>query len=457
MGLTTTFAIAPASRADASTKADKLAQSVHSDPVARHLVAAGIVRATERDGRLHLECPWKSEHSSDNTSETTYWPRHTGGYERGHFKCLHSHGDLKTDDDFLQAIGYVDTELLDKFEVAEAVPGERARFSATPIAELRDRPLAAYHIKGVLPRAALVVIYGEPGSGKSFIAWDMALAVAQGATWRGKRVKQGRVVYIVAEGREGLPARIMAYESHFGVDLSALSFRCIERDTPSLMDGAQTLELCERIRAEGGADLVVVDTLSQVMAGGDENSSDMAVISRHCNGIARATGGTVVLIHHSGKDPTRGARGHSSLKGAVDAELEVLKAGSERSISTTKMKDGPDGDAYGFRLISVEIGRDEDGDPITSCVCVHNESGRVARRSEVKGAVERVVLSVLKLGADAAMPQGELIEGTVAQIPFDPKGGKRDTRRQRVLRAVEKMCAERYLTVADGNISFRGD
>jgi len=462
------FGVAQRSDSSASLRTGKLSDAITNDPVAKWLMDQSKVLRAERDGRLHIECPWKEDHTTEGETSTTYFPANTGGYARGHFECLHAHCQDRKDEEFRDALGYVEPdpfEDLTRAAPSEASPAQtssptpaaqgRARFASTPIHELRDRPLADYHIKGVLPRAGLAVIYGEPGSGKSFIAWDMALAVAQGAQWRGKRTKQGRVVYVVAEGREGLPARIRAYEQHFGVDISSIPFRCVERDVPSLMQPSQTVELCKRITEEGGADLVVIDTLSQVMSGGDENSSDMTVVVKHCDAIHRATGATVVLVHHSGKDPSKGARGHSSLKGAVDAEFEVLKAGSERSICATKVKDGPSDVAFGFTLTVVELGKDEDGDPITSCVCTHNDAGKVAKRSEVRGAVEKVVWDIActtQQLVGGAFELDSLISDAVAQLVHDPLEGKRDTRRQRVLRAVEALQRTKHLAINDGKV-----
>jgi hypothetical protein len=125
--------------------------------------------------------------------------------------------------------------------------------------------------------------------------------------------------------------------------------------------------------------LVVIDTLAQVSAGADENSGkDMSVVLRHCRAVREHTGAMVLLVHHSGKDSTKGARGWSGIKGALDVEIEVARAGRLRSATVSKLKDGSDGKEYAFELRTVEVGKDEDGDPITSCV-VEYTHGSVAQ------------------------------------------------------------------------------
>jgi hypothetical protein len=110
------------------------------------------------------------------------------------------------------------------------------------------------------------------------------------------------------------------------------------------------------------------------MAGGDENSAEtMTKAIERCKRLSVATGAVVVLVHHSGKDTSKGSRGHSSLLGAADAEFEVTKDGAAHQLRVSKQKDGEDGLKWGFALRVVEIGRDEDDEPITSCVVMEAE------------------------------------------------------------------------------------
>jgi energy-coupling factor transporter ATP-binding protein EcfA2 len=312
------------------------------------------------------------------------------------------------------------------------------RFQPVSVAEFASRPPPSWIIKGVLPKAELVVLYGESGSGKSFLALQLAGAIARGVEWRGRRVKQGRVVYIAAEGAGGFRNRCVAYAQAEGIPLSDLPLDIIA-DAPNLLLKDDALDVA---RAIGRADVVVVDTWAQVTPGGNENAGeDMGKALAHCKGIKRATGAVVVLVHHSGKDASKGARGWSGLRAAADAELEVIRSPAGRSMRTAKQKDGADDLEWGFALETVELGMDEDGDPITSCIVVDAQvpSAKVLR---TMGPKEQIVNEVIQ---EMAKAQTKGIEVTAVIVEAvkrmaAPVDGKRDTRKQHARRALESLC-----------------
>ena len=136
-----------------------------------------------------------------------------------------------------------------------------------------------------------------------------------------------------------------------------------------------TVKACAR-RTDHPIRLVVLDTLARAIAGGDENSSqDMTAAIATVDAIRQATGAHVMIIHHCGKDEARGARGHSSLRAAVDTELEVSRPEGQ-SISTlraTKQRDMEAGGPMPFSLVSVPIGLNHRGKPVTSCLVKHED------------------------------------------------------------------------------------
>jgi hypothetical protein len=159
-----------------------------------------------------------------------------------------------------------------------------------------------------------------------------------------------------------------AYCEANGVNLKDIPIDVIG-STPSLLDKAQAVDVATRIRAGGPCALVVVDTVARVTAGGNENSGeDMGLMLNHVDGVHRATGAVVLLIHHSGKDSSKGARGWSGMRAGVDAELEVCRVGENRSVTVSKQKNGKDGGELGFVLEVVNMGLDEDGEVVDSCV-----------------------------------------------------------------------------------------
>lgn len=233
-------------------------------------------------------------------------------------------------------------------------------------------------VKDFLPHAQLGVLFGESGSGKTFASYDLCAAVCRGIEWNGKRVTKGRVLYVVAEGVAGFVNRIKAYCHQQGIKPSDIDMDVISDLTPNLLEPAQISDLIKDIKKQEPYDLIVMDTFAQVMPGANENSGeDVGKALAECKRIHRHTGAMVLLVHHSGKDASKGARGWSGLRAAADVELEVLRSDELRSISVTKLKDGQDGANIGFKLHTVVLGEDEDGDDITSCIVEYTNTGRV--------------------------------------------------------------------------------
>jgi len=325
----------------------------------------------------------------------------------------------------------------------DAEPATPMRFPVLTASEFANRPAPKWIIKHVLPEAELVVLYGASGSGKTFMALDMAGAIARGLPWRGKKTKQGRVVYIAAEGAGGFRNRMQAYTQRHELDLDTLNIGVINA-APNFLEKIDALDVVRSIKASGGADVVIVDTFAQVMPGGNENAGeDMGKAMAHCKGIHRATGAVVILVHHAGKDSSKGARGWSGLRAAADAELEVVRMPTGRVMRLSKQKDGEDEIEWGFELEVVKIGVDEDLEDITSCVVIEAAIPAVGGVASRKlGVVEVVVNTVIQEFAVAqteGIEVGPVIAESVKRMD-PPADGKRDTRKMRVRKALESLC-----------------
>ena len=163
----------------------------------------------------------------------------------------------------------------------------------------------------------------------------------------------------------------------------------------------------------------IIDTLNASAPGADENASeDMGRIIDGAKRLQAAIGGVVVLVHHTGKDSTRGLRGHSSLFAALDAAIEVQRDGDARSWKLAKSKDGADGEFVPFRLRVVELGEDDDGEPVTSCVVepVEDEAAMVKRALPPKAGNQRLIWEGLK---DMLKAAGEVRpEGAPKELPM---------------------------------------
>jgi archaellum biogenesis ATPase FlaH len=251
-------------------------------------------------------------------------------------------------------------------------------------------------IKGFLPKATLGILFGESGSGKSFATLDMCAAVCRGLDlWNGHRVTKGRVLYVVAEGVSGFRQRLKAYCHQHAIPKVGMDV--IYDMTPNLMDTAQITALINDVSDREAYDLIVMDTFAQSTTGADENNGkDMGFALDQCKRIATECRAMVLLVHHSGKDASKGSRGHSSLKAACDVELQVEAGNDTRSIKTSKMKDGEQGLSYIFKLHTVVLGTDDDGDDITSCIVEFKGAGQVKPEGKKKtGANELKFLDAL--------------------------------------------------------------
>lgn len=295
-------------------------------------------------------------------------------------------------------------------------------------------------IKHVLPAGkTLTVVYGAPGSGKSFMVLDMACHVARGIEWRDHKTEQGSVVYICCEGSGGFSDRIRAYNRQYGG--SDMPLYVISK-TPNFLPGSTDYEgLVESISTVPDVKLVVVDTLSRTIAGGNENSPEVITSAiAQCELISDKTGAAVILVHHTGKDSTKGARGHSSLLGAADAEYMVEGGGgdnwSERVFKNTKLKDGEDGRRWGWKLAPVELGVDEDGEKVLSC-CVEVSGLPLPQPSQRKAT--KALLSAFDVLGGGEVPVAAL--KAKAKDFMDRGTGEKDRRGTFINRDFEEACS----------------
>src|SRR6185503_13624133 len=322
-------------------------------------------------------------------------------------------------------------------------PVKLPRFTPLPAATFMQRKPGSWIIKGVLPKAGLVLVYGDSGAGKTFLVLDLVGAVARGADWREHKVKRGRVVYVVAEGASGFQKRLAAYCQFNGIDPEDLDLLVIP-DVPNLIDKGHMKELIPALKKAGPVAVVVIDTYARAMAGANENDAkDTGQAVAHCDLIHRTTGALVMLVHHSGKDGSKGARGSGALRAAADAELEVVQLRDYRVATVTKMKDGEDGKEYAFKLQEVVLGQDDEGDPITSCITEARATQPRHLVVQRRPLTERQQM-VMALLQDAQDLTGEglhfavLKQQAVERIPFDGNS-HRDNRGRDVTRAIESL------------------
>jgi hypothetical protein len=221
-----------------------------------------------------------------------------------------------------------------------------------------------------LPASSMAVLFGEPGCGKSFLAVDWCCHVATGLDWNGNRVKQGAVLYIAGEGHYGLKRRFATWQQQHGVipDTLYISERAVTLDPA----GAKTVFEAVGIVPEVPV-LIVVDTLSSVIAGDENNAVDMNAFLTVLKKLLVGTAATILVVHHTGHGSKDRARGHSSLKAALDAEFRAERCDGSGTLACTKPKDMEPPPPLSFELTQVELpdswrDPEEPDEPVTSCI-----------------------------------------------------------------------------------------
>jgi hypothetical protein len=284
-------------------------------------------------------------------------------------------------------------------------------------------------VEGLLGVGASSLTYGASNVGKSFWILDLAVSVATGRPFRDElEVDQGGVLYLALEGKIGMQNRLETLKRR-GV-LAADSPLFVSHDHVELTSGTygqRVAETCRKIEREKGVSpcLIIIDTLSRAMGGGDENASrDMMVAVGEIDLIRGETGAHVMIIHHTGKDETRGARGSSTLRAAVDTEIELSRP--EGSLITTarvtKQRDFQIGNPMPFSLEVVELGVDRRGNPITSCVVKHEDeimAGQPRGRGRPKSSANKTdLLNLLPQPSTTAWQKAAFDELGVARSSF---------------------------------------
>jgi AAA domain len=251
----------------------------------------------------------------------------------------------------------------------------RPRFKLVPFNELTVGSNAVYLVKGIIPKAGLVVIWGPPKCGKSYLIFTIALHVALGWEYRARRVQQGMVVYLALEGQDGFGARAAAFRSRYLDGTGDVPDFFLIRERTDLIRDHQALIQCIATQCEGAPTAVVIDTLNRSLAGSESDDKDMGAYVRAADAIREKFNCAVIIVHHCGVDGSR-PRGHTSLTGAADIQISVKRDAARNIIATVEYaKDGPEGAIIASRLEQVTVGTDQDGDTVTACVVMPVEDG----------------------------------------------------------------------------------
>jgi hypothetical protein len=236
-----------------------------------------------------------------------------------------------------------------------------------------------YLVKGILPRIGLAVVWGPPKCGKSFWTFDLVIHVALGRDYRGRKTRQGIVVYCALEGGHGFTNRMMAWrQRHLNGDGQSVPFYLMAESLNLIADcKALIADIDDQLGGDRPA-IVVIDTLNRALIGDENKSDDMTKFIRAADAIRARFDCLIVIVHHCGIVGGR-PRGHSSLSGADDVQIAIERNKDGAIIAKVEhMKEGEAGTVLASKLERVELGRDSDGDPISSCVIVPSDGTAAA-------------------------------------------------------------------------------
>jgi hypothetical protein len=298
---------------------------------------------------------------------------------------------------------YREVDVSEEEPIEGIPPADRLLYDQfIPFSEIEPLLKSAYLVKGLIERNSLVVIFAPSGLTKTFVALELARCIATGRAFLGRSVHAGAVVCVAAEGARSALNRLAAIRQEKGAEAS-LTLLPIPVDLMDREDDVNVfIASTKRLEAESGVkhEAIFLDTYSQSIVGADENAAkDSSTAIDSMNRIRRELDATVIAIAHTGKDESRGIRGSNALYNACDTVLQVSKlphAGYEISVNKQRdMEIAGDGLAYDLRI--VDLGRDEESEPVTSCVVEQIEPTRSRRSSSKKlSDRDRILLDLVR-------------------------------------------------------------
>lgn len=263
--------------------------------------------------------------------------------------------------------------------------------------ELEQMPPTAWLVEGVIPQGALVLLIGEPGVGKTFLALDLACSIGSGLPWQGHTVVAGTVVYVCAEGQAGLPERLRAWKRSRGVDRVDVRFRI---EAVDVLDDGSVARLLAALRELPTAPaLIVFDTYARALGGGSDSEGRHAGQAISVFDQVRALGATVLALHHPGRAEKRRGRGHSVIDASMDVGLllERKKRSDVLVLEQVKQKDARVGEPIYLALVEVAA-----GEGVLSCVIAQADAP--PRRAE-------------KSAQDELTPRQRAVLAALAELP----------------------------------------
>jgi hypothetical protein len=333
---------------------------------------------------------------------------------------------------------------------------KKPRIHLVPFEEIRLSTQRRDLIKGLFPRVGITVVWGPPKCGKSFWVFDAVMHVALGWKYRGRRVHAGAVVYCAFEGQTGFEARAEAFRQRYLSADERVPFHLMPATLNLVKDHKALIAAIAEAFGDQGPVCVVLDTLNRSLEGSESKDEDMSAYIQAADAIREKFNCSVIIVHHCGVDGTR-PRGHTSLTGALDVQLKVSRDGDNRvRVEVELSKDGPQGEEILSELEVVEVGKDEDGEPITSClVLAAAEESKPARTREwpkgLRVVRDAITEAMIDQGFDHKIADGPTVRAVAVEdarqvhrrrYAHDGDGDREEAERKAWRRNFNKVKAE---------------
>jgi hypothetical protein len=228
-------------------------------------------------------------------------------------------------------------------------------------------------LKGITARRETSAWIAPPGAGKSALLTEISVHTAAQIDWRGHRAKEACGVVIFALERADLfKRRLKVYQQRDGLQglPIAVADAVIDLLNPNCADTIVSTVRAAEQRFGGNVGMIVIDTYAKGIAanGGDEDKAkDQNRAAANLRTVHSRLDVHIALVGHTGKDETRGARGSNAHLGDVDVMIQI-SGDTIKAAQVVKGNDQPERAIAEFKLETFELGRDEDGDPITTAI-----------------------------------------------------------------------------------------
>ena len=254
-------------------------------------------------------------------------------------------------------------------------------------------------VKGMIPVDGVCFVGGQSGAGKTFIVVDLAVSLASGCDFFGRRVREKvGVVILAGEGAATINTRLRAAREIKGLEplpiawLGAVPNLADVKEVGGLVPRLQDVDRHFRERYGVRLGAVVYDTLAATFSLNDENdNSEAAKIIRTLQAVGRALRCLQIPVHHYGKGAETGLRGASGWRAGCDAVLsvtcnrnQVTGATSDHFLSLSKNRVGEEGPIGPFFLRKISLGVDEDGEAFGSCYVTHGALYETVNRPDTR-------------------------------------------------------------------------